>query len=160
MMILARMIPVSGVIFASTLPVLGIVMLLIIALSIAAAKSVGKKQHEDSQHQYKSSYENTVSSGMRITIGIITAILFTIILLGTAYLSKKTDNMFLYCISAFFGWRFLTKIQPTMFIWMPMIGWVIYIFVKFLLSAIVGMFVAPIVIARWVNKVIQNISIK
>lgn len=52
-------------------------------------------------------------------------------------------------IFAFFGWRALNKIQPAMFVWMPLIGWVIYFYVKFILSAIVGVFVTPVVIFKF-----------
>lgn len=41
------------------------------------------------------------------------------------------------------GWSILTKITPRMFLFMSWIGWVIYFFVKCMLSAMIGMFVTP-----------------
>ena len=69
--------------------------------------------------------------------------------IAVAYVSHKTDDDLIYLIFAFFGWRALNKIQPAMFVWIPLIGWVIYFCVKFILSAIVGVFVTPVVIFKF-----------
>jgi hypothetical protein len=39
------------------------------------------------------------------------------------------------------GWKSLNKITPNIFIWLPLIGWVIYFIVKICLSFFVGIFV-------------------
>ena len=49
---------------------------------------------------------------------------------------------------SFFGWKALNSIQPAMFIWMSWLGWIIYFCVKFILSAIIGLFVAPFKIGK------------
>ena len=59
-------------------------------------------------------------------------------------------------ICAVFGWRVLNRIQPAMFLWMSWVGWLIYFFIKFFLSAIIGIFVAPYKIGRWIAETISN----
>jgi len=46
-------------------------------------------------------------------------------------------------ISAVFGWSALSMITPVIFIWLPLGGWLIYIVMKFALSVLIGLFVAP-----------------
>lgn len=50
---------------------------------------------------------------------------------------------------AYFGWKSLNRIQPTMFLWLSFAGWIVYFFVKLMLSIAVGLFVAPYFIERW-----------
>ncbi|MDO5671547.1 MAG: hypothetical protein Q4G30_01640 [Actinomycetaceae bacterium] len=42
------------------------------------------------------------------------------------------------------GWRSLTKITPDVFLFLPLIGWVIYFGVKAVLAVIVGVVALPI----------------
>lgn len=46
------------------------------------------------------------------------------------------------------GWRFLDKITPSIFLFLPVIGWVIYFVVKTVLSAFCGMFVLLITVIK------------
>ncbi|MBO5104153.1 MAG: hypothetical protein J6B74_03715 [Ruminococcus sp.] len=53
-----------------------------------------------------------------------------------------------------FGWRFINFITPSYFIWLPLAGWVIYIIVKCIVSAFLGIFIIPyhvakMIIERW-----------
>ena len=57
---------------------------------------------------------------------------------------------------SFFGWKALNSIQPAMFIWMSWLGWIIYFCVKFILSAIIGLFVAPFKIGKWIACAIHE----
>ena len=57
---------------------------------------------------------------------------------------------------AIFGWKALTKIQPTMFLFLSWVGWIFYFLVKGLLSMICGYFVAPFIIAKWIVNLIQK----
>ncbi|MGG7619550.1 hypothetical protein [Bacillus coreaensis] len=41
------------------------------------------------------------------------------------------------------GWSALNKITPNIFLFMPLIGWVIYFGIKLVLSLLIGMFVTP-----------------
>lgn len=62
----------------------------------------------------------------------------------------------LMLIFAVFGWKALNKIQPNIFLFMPVVGWVIYFCIKGVLSVLVGIFVAPFVIAKKITEAIQN----
>lgn len=64
-------------------------------------------------------------------------------------------------ICAVFGWKALDKIQPRIFLFMPIIGWVIYVAVKGTLSVFIGLFVAPFIISKKLTEIIQsNITIE
>lgn len=58
-----------------------------------------------------------------------------------------------------FGWSILTGITPSMFVWMPLMGWVIYFIVKFLIAYIIGIFVLPYKIYKYVTEIKQAESI-
>lgn len=49
------------------------------------------------------------------------------------------------------GWSFLNRITPQIFLFMPIIGWVIYFVTKFVVSLMVGMFVTPFKIYGIIN---------
>ena len=55
----------------------------------------------------------------------------------------------------FFGWKALNKIQPSVFLIMPIAGWALYFLIKGLLSVIVGAFVMPFVLSKWITDLIQ-----
>lgn len=59
-------------------------------------------------------------------------------------------------ILAIFGWRALRKITPRIFLIMPIIGWIIFFLIKAILSFIIGVFVAPYVIARGIANIVQK----
>lgn len=52
------------------------------------------------------------------------------------------------------GWKMLSNIQPAMFVWMPIIGWIIYAFVKAFLATVVGLFVFPYYIGKKIYEMI------
>ena len=58
------------------------------------------------------------------------------------------------------GWSFLSRITPNMFLFMPLIGWVIYLIFKLTLSALVGVFVTPFKVYETIMglKRISNIT--
>lgn len=61
-------------------------------------------------------------------------------------------------ICAFFGWRALTAIQPEMFLWMSLFGWLMYFLIKFILSALIGVFIAPFKIGKWIHTSFFNVD--
>ena len=56
----------------------------------------------------------------------------------------------------YFGWQALNKITPDIFLFMPLVGWLIYFLVKGMLSVVVGIFVAPFVISKKIVAVIER----
>lgn len=59
-------------------------------------------------------------------------------------------------VCTFFGWKTLNSIQPVMFLWMSWTGWIVYFVIKFILSAIIGLFVAPFKIGKWIAGAISD----
>lgn len=57
---------------------------------------------------------------------------------------------------AVFGWRSLSAITPNIFLFMPLVGWVIYFVIKGFLSVILGVFVAPYHIAKLIRNQLQK----
>lgn len=53
---------------------------------------------------------------------------------------------------AVFGWKGLSKIQPNIFLIMPIGGWVIYILIKGFLSIVLGIFIAPYQISKMIRN--------
>lgn len=46
------------------------------------------------------------------------------------------------------GWRVLNKITPAMFLWMPLVGWIIYFAIKLVLAYCIGLIALPIQLFR------------
>ena len=42
------------------------------------------------------------------------------------------------------GWKALNRITPNVFLFLPIIGWVVYFAIKILLSSVIGIFLLPI----------------
>lgn len=133
--------------------------LLAIALSIAHYKR--DKNYIEANRiigTNKATPKSKVSSiGLYAITGCVAAVIWLSLIILVAYCSYKTDSVLIYLIFAFFGWKSLNKIQPSMFIWMPFIGWIIYFLIKFLLSTIVGLFVTPVVTFRFLINLINRI---
>lgn len=90
------------------------------------------------------------TGGRVVIIGICYVITLIIVLL-----LPDTIGMILALLCVYFGWITLDRIQPALFIWMPIIGWVIYIFVKLIIAYIIGLFVAPYKIGNKIFEMIQ-----
>lgn len=56
------------------------------------------------------------------------------------------------------GWAALNRITPRIFLFLPIVGWVIYFFIKVALSVAIGVFVFPFQIAKYVRhlKIIKR----
>ena len=80
-------------------------------------------------------------------------------------LSHGIDVMFVIVyfyifFSVYNWWKFLNKITPEMFLFMSIIGWIIYFAIKFCLSLFVWVFVTPIVIYQKFKRLIELNKIK
>ncbi|WP_194608317.1 FHA domain-containing protein [Clostridium vitabionis] len=109
---------------------------------------------------------HTMSRGLRIAIW---SIVFYFLMDGIALILSLAeyhlgpDNLiiralFVPCAIAaicvlVIGWRMINRIQPVMFLWMPMVGWIFYFTFKSVLAILVGSFVAPYRLAvKWVDS--------
>jgi hypothetical protein len=50
------------------------------------------------------------------------------------------------------GWSFLTRITPQMFLFMPLFGWVVYFVLKFFLAFLIGPLVTPFKIYQMIRQ--------
>lgn len=50
------------------------------------------------------------------------------------------------------GWRTLSRITPSVFLFLPLIGWAIYFMIKFMLSLMIGWFMLPIRIVKNIKR--------
>lgn len=48
-----------------------------------------------------------------------------------------------------FGWSALNRIRPDVFLILPVLGWIIYFFLKAFFSALIGIVAAPIAIVKY-----------
>lgn len=97
------------------------------------------------------------SKGGRIVLTIV----FAVIIYGIVFwLLNVVNESIVFVIGiacAFFGWKFLQDIiTPELFSFADPYGWLFCFFVKLLLSAIIGLFVAPF----WLGKKISNSVMK
>jgi B-box zinc finger. len=83
-----------------------------------------------------------------------------IVLFVVGFLWSGQEGFFQRILMGYFfagipwGWSILTKITPSMFLFMSWIGWLIYFLVKLMLSMLIGMFVTPYKI----YKIIKGLS--
>lgn len=61
-------------------------------------------------------------------------------------------GLFYDLIAVVVGWNMLNKLTAQYFLALPLIGWVIYFFVKFSISALIGFFVAPFKIYKNIKR--------
>lgn len=92
--------------------------------------------------------------GGYVIIAMCFAVIWGITL--TLWFSGTDAAMIVVLICAIFGWKALNQIQPAMFVWMSFMGWIIYFLIKFVLSALVGLFVAPWMLGKKIGLVIYE----
>lgn len=82
-------------------------------------------------------------------VGILLGVLFVNFANGERYLPPTAAIvlyvMFSYIFSGLIpGWKTLTRITPAVFLFLPIIGWVLYFIIKFALSLCLGLVMLPI----------------
>ena len=95
-------------------------------------------------------------SGGRILITAISALVIWGLMVVFIYSDIYPIVLIIAGVCAFFGWRALSRIQPTMFVWMSWVGWLVYFAVKFFLSVAIGFFIAPFVIGKKIGESIHD----
>ncbi len=98
----------------------------------------------------------------QITKNIVITIVFFII---GFYITMDTSIIGAIWIGYMFagipwGWSFLNKITPSIFLFLPLIGWVIYFLIKGLLSLFIGFIALPVKVYQIIrdSKRLQGIS--
>ncbi len=110
--------------------------------------------------QKENKFKKFICSGLGKAgmIIIIYAIVFFLIL-GLGQLMEGSSTyvgVIVALVFAIFGWKALNKITPDIFLWMSFTGWIVYFLIKGLLSIVVGIFVAPFVIAKMIAEAVQK----
>ena len=135
-----------------------------------AVKNEPIQQDVQYDNDYQKSYQNSslsaTSSGgglrsfLASDIGYyVLSFIIAIIIWGIAvalWTSQGELALIVILACAIFGWQALNRIQPAMFIWMSWTGWIIYFCVKFILSAIIGLFVAPFKLGKLIAGAISG----
>lgn len=106
---------------------------------------------------------------MALTFGM--GLLFTILILYFEH-GKHPNNpfifyiafgvIFLYIFSGIIpGWKTLTRITPNVFLFLPLIGWLVFFIVKFILAIAVGLIMLPIRTVRNIYRLrtLRKISV-
>jgi len=135
-------------------------------------ETVSKTQTKRKKESYPMEKKKNfwAGTGGRITITAVSVIviwglLVLLITLTTSHILPQEITLVLLAgitiLLTYFGWKALNKIQPSIFLFMPLIGWFIYFVAKWLLSMLVGSFVAPFVIGKKIaDKVHESIQSK
>lgn len=127
-------------------------------------------QHYNDYREQEYQQQNDYSSSQRLSGGFrnflaspagyyTMSILIALIIWGITaaiWLAEGEAALVVIIACAFFGWKALNSIQPAMFLWMSWVGWLIYFSIKFFLSAVIGLFVAPFKIGKWIAGAISQ----
>ena len=93
---------------------------------------------------------------MSLIIYIVILPLFVWLMgLATEMKGAEYTSLVIALVCAFFGWKALNKIQPNIFLIMPIVGWIIFFLVKGILSVIIGIFVTPYIISKKISEKIS-----
>jgi hypothetical protein len=81
--------------------------------------------------------------GGTLVVGLGTTIALYLLEAFLIFVVPEVGGVFLLAF-AFVGWKYLNRIQPTVFLILPVVGWIIYFVVKFFLSCFVGLIATPL----------------
>lgn len=88
---------------------------------------------------------------------VITAV-FAVAVYGILFAVISADAEYValaICVlCGWFGWKALNKIQPSIFLWMNFFGWIVYFFIKAVLSVLIGVFITPFVLGKKISAAI------
>ena len=107
------------------------------------------------QNQFKNFFASTLG---RVVVTIISAV----IIYGLILVGLNSDAGIIFWVTflgcAYFGWKMLNRLTPDIFLILPIGGWVIYILIKGLLSAIIGALVAPFQIGKMIADAARDVA--
>lgn len=83
-----------------------------------------------------------------MTISILLSIVFMVV---GIILIRNIGGVLLAGIP--YGWLLLNKLTSKFFLWLPVIGWLIYFIVKLVLSYFIGLIALPIKLVQWISQI-------
>lgn len=105
--------------------------------------------YNESQHAYKNSMKGSIAVSI---ILFIVGFIIPIAAYGEFNIGSSLGMA--YCLAGFpYGWRALNKITPDIFLFLPLVGWLIYFGIKAFLAIIVGWIAMPIQIIRKIIEI-------
>ena len=91
---------------------------------------------------------------------IALTVVFAVVIYGLLFAVTASNNEYLalviIVICGYFGWKALARIQPSMFLWMSIAGWIVYFIIKAVMSALIGVFIAPFVIGKKLSDTVAS----
>jgi len=98
------------------------------------------------------------SPGGRAVVTLVSALVIWGIMVVGAATNFMPLLLAISFVCVYFGWRALNRIQPSMFLWMSLFGWMVYFFIKFVLAMLIGFVVAPFALGSRISRRVQNRS--
>lgn len=83
-----------------------------------------------------------------IGIGLVIAIIFSIFFRDVYDEIWEKLLAFYIFFASYFGYKSITYIQPKMFVFMSIFGWIIYFLIKLFLAILVGIFIFPVILIK------------
>lgn len=99
-----------------------------------------------------------MSEELRAQVGkLVKEVAISVGLFVAGFLFFGAENIsqafFIACVP--YGWGLLNKITPNIFLFMPIIGWLIYFIVKIALAAMIGVFALPFTLIKCIYGVVK-----
>lgn len=95
-------------------------------------------------------------TGRIVMIAAMYLVIFLLEVFFIGVLDSEILGLILAALLGYFGWQSLNRIRSDIFLFMPIVGWVVYFIFKGILSILIGIFVAPFVIAKKITAAIQG----
>ena len=92
---------------------------------------------------------NLTSSSGKLIVTILLYAVWAALLTVMANVNSEVFTWVIIIVCVAIGWKCVTSIQPRMFLFLPVIGWVIYFAVKFFVSLFAGLALTPWQAAKW-----------
>ena len=86
-----------------------------------------------------------------ISIAVIWGLMLLFISIGQVWCTLLVA---IPCV--YFGWRIIDKFNFDFILIMPVVGWILLYFIKFLLSLVIGFFVAPFALGKMVADKVRE----
>ena len=104
----------------------------------------------------KGAREFFASKAGRIVMSLFFAfVVYTLMIVLTAS-NNGTIAIGLAILCGYFGWKALSMIQPSMFLWLSFVGWIMYFVIKGLIAVFIGVFVTPFMLGKKISDLVAE----